>query len=322
MKVLFITYPMAFHTPGGGEIQLLAYKKHLEKKGIQVDLFDPWNPRFLDYDLVHYFSCVGGSIHICNFIKQLGLPLVITSSLWLEENDLIKYPIDEIKYQLNLADYIITNSISESYNLSNYLDISIEKFEHVYNGFDKVFLNKVNGEIFKSEYNINEGFVLNIANIEERKNQISLLSAIKNYPELKLVLMGNIRDQLYYEKIMDLDEYDQVRYLGYFNNESEILRSAISACKLFCLPSTLETPGLSALEAVAQGAQIAVTKIGSTSEYFGNTIASIDPKNVNSIIQAIRNSNVNDNIIDVSKFSWDKVVERLVYIYEKTINKG
>ena len=26
MKVLYATYPMAFHTPGGGEVQLLAYQ--------------------------------------------------------------------------------------------------------------------------------------------------------------------------------------------------------------------------------------------------------------------------------------------------------
>lgn len=48
MKVLFITYHMAFHTPGGEEMQLMAYKKHLELQGVQVDLFDPWNPNFLD----------------------------------------------------------------------------------------------------------------------------------------------------------------------------------------------------------------------------------------------------------------------------------
>ena len=56
MKVLFATYPMAFHTPGGGEVQLLAYRKHLVERGIDVSLMDLWDPRFLEHDVVHFFS--------------------------------------------------------------------------------------------------------------------------------------------------------------------------------------------------------------------------------------------------------------------------
>ena len=78
MKALFATYPMAFHTPGGGEVQLLAYRDHLQRMGVDVTLFDPWNPRFQDHDVVHFFSCVGGSVHFCNFVRNLGKPLVIS----------------------------------------------------------------------------------------------------------------------------------------------------------------------------------------------------------------------------------------------------
>ena len=143
MKVLFITYPMAFHTPGGGEIQLLAYKKYLEKNGIQVDLFDPWNPNFLDYDLVHFFSVIGGSVHLCNFIKNLGIPLVITSSLWITEETKHLYPVGEIRHQLSLADIIIGNSDIECDNMSKVLDLPREKFKTVYNGVENIFFEKV-----------------------------------------------------------------------------------------------------------------------------------------------------------------------------------
>ena len=78
---------MAFHPPGGGEIQLLAYKKHLPALGVEVTLLDPWNPHFLEHDVVHFFSCIGGSSHFCAFIKKLGLPLVVSSSLWLTEQN-------------------------------------------------------------------------------------------------------------------------------------------------------------------------------------------------------------------------------------------
>ena len=60
MKVVFNTYPMAFHTIGGGEIQLIAYKEHLPAYGVEVTLFDQWNPCLFEHDLVHFFSCIAG----------------------------------------------------------------------------------------------------------------------------------------------------------------------------------------------------------------------------------------------------------------------
>ena len=72
---------MAFHTPGGGEIQLKQYRNALIKTGLTVDFFDQWNPKLFEYDLVHFFSCISGSVPFCSFIKNLEIPLVISSSL-------------------------------------------------------------------------------------------------------------------------------------------------------------------------------------------------------------------------------------------------
>ena len=160
LKVLFITYPMAFHTPGGGEMQLLAYKKHLELQGVQVDLFDPWKPNFLDYDLVHFFSVIGGSVHLCNFIKQLGIPLIITSSLWITKETKHLYPVDEIRHQLSLADLIIGNSDIECDQMSNVFGLPREQFATVYNGVEDIFFESVSPELFRDTYNIHNPFQL------------------------------------------------------------------------------------------------------------------------------------------------------------------
>ena len=234
MKILFITYPMAFHTPGGGEIQLLAYKKYLEKNGIQVDLFDQWNPNFLDYDLVHFFSVIGGSVHLCNFIKNLGIPLVITSSLWITEETKHLYPIDEIRHQLSLANIVIGNSDIECDNMAKVLNLPREKFRTVYNGVENIFFDKIDENIFRKHFNIYDNFILNVGNIEPRKNQLNLAKAMKSLPNKKLVLIGHIRDKEYGEKVFEeLDE--QLIYIDYLKNDSELLRSAFSACEIFCL---------------------------------------------------------------------------------------
>ena len=76
MRVLFDTYPWAFVTPGGGEQQLIKYAEHLPRHGVEVVLHDHWHSELESVDAVHFFSCIGGSIHFCNYVRERGLPLV------------------------------------------------------------------------------------------------------------------------------------------------------------------------------------------------------------------------------------------------------
>lgn len=321
MKILFITYPMAFHTPGGGEIQLMAYKKQLELLGHQVDLFNPWKPDFENYDLVHYFSVVGGSIHICNFIKSLKIPLVISSSLWITDETKHLYPLEEIKGQLSLADVIIGNSNIECDNMSNVLNIPRNRFKTVYNGVDDTFYDKVNPNIFREYFNLHDKFVLNIGNIEPRKNQLNLVKAMKSFPNIKLVLIGHIRDGDYANQVM-AEGGKQVQYLGYLENDDQLLRSAFNACEVFCLPSTLETPGLAALEALACNSKVIVTSVGATYEYFRDSVLYCQPMSVNSIVDAIEASLKNNkSSINTSNFLWGNVVSKLSNVYKSTMSK-
>jgi glycosyltransferase involved in cell wall biosynthesis len=321
--IVFSTYPMAFHTPGGGEVQLMAYRKHLEACGVSVRLMDPWNPRFLECKLVHFFSCVGGSIHFCNFVKKLGLPLVITSSLWVTEETRHLYPVDEIRAQLQLADRIVTNSEMESDTLSRVLNISRDRFYVVYNGVDPVFLERPGPELFRHSQGIESPFVLNVGNVEPRKNQHVLAKAMHAFPDHKLVLIGHVREQSYLQQTLQAGLPGQVVYLGPQPHESDTLRSAYQACDVCCLSSTLETPGLAALEAAAQGRPLALTEVGSTREYFGTAAAYLRPSNPQSIAQAINQAlqQTPEQLVKLAQlgasFVWPNVVTRLKELYEQ-----
>ncbi len=139
MRVLFSTYPWAFETPGGGEIQLRKYAEHLPAYGVEAQLHDIWRANLADASLVHFFSCIGGSVHFCNYVRQRGLPLVISSSLWIRPETAHLYPIDEIRSQLALADVVVTNSDAESHSLAEVLDLPRDRFMTVMNGFDPRF---------------------------------------------------------------------------------------------------------------------------------------------------------------------------------------
>lgn len=326
MNVLFATYPMAFHTPGGGEVQLRAYQKYLPEHGVNVDLFNQWDPQFKKYDLVHFFSCVGGSVHFCNFVKQLGLPLVVSSSLWITEDTKHLYPVSEISHQLGLADAVVTNSNLECDTLASVLKLPREKFFTVLNGVDDKFYERISPDLFRIHFNISAQFVLNVGNIEPRKNQLNLIRAMKLVPDMKLVLIGHTRDENYLNLCIE-EGGSQVIYLGAIPHDSDLLKSAYSACSVFCLPSTLETPGLAALEAYAVGMPIAITKVGSTAEYFGESAKYLNPLDVediaNRINEAILSSNSSIPIkrYKIHNYSWGAITGDLKPIYQSLINK-
>ena len=116
----------------------------------------------------------------------------------------------------------------------------------------------------------------------------------------------------------------QFIFLGSLEHRSPMLRSAYAACELFALPSTLETPGLAALEAAAQGVKIIITEVGATKEYFGENVCyirnPIDPDEIaERIHQAIElnsleNSKLLAKIIE-DRFCWQHTIQTLARIY-------
>jgi glycosyltransferase involved in cell wall biosynthesis len=314
---------MAFHTPGGGEIQLLEYQKYLKNNEVDVDLMNLWSPEFLNYNIVHFFGCLSGSNPFCGFIKNMGLPLVVSPNLWITEYTKDNYPYNDIKHQLYIADRVICNSYAECEVLSEVFKLDPSKFETVYNGVDDSFFGATDENTFREYFNIDMPFVLNVANIEPRKNQLNLIRAMKEIPEIKLILIGHKRDSEYAQQCLE-EGGDQVLYLGSLPHDSPLLKSAFLACEVFALPSTLETPGLAALEAAAVGAKIVITSEGSTREYFGEGAEYVDHYSVSSIYRGLINAikSPKDGLLALcvkSNFNWQDAVTKLSKVYKRAL---
>lgn len=323
MKVAFNTYPFAFHTSGGGEVQLLKYKDYLQLKNVDITLFDMWNPNLSTFDLVHFFSCMGGSANFCSFIKEIGTPLVVSPNLWVTSDKINEYPFNEIREVFLLADKIVVNSEMECNLLSKVFSIPSVKFACVYNGIQDIFFSKVDPKTFRNHFGIHDRFVLNIGNIEPRKNQIMLAKAMKNFPELKLVIIGHERN-LNYSKLLSEVAGDQLIKIPAIPQHLEIFRSAYVACEFFALPSTIETPSLAALEACAMGANVLITSEGSTREYFGGGVLYVNPGDINDISKGIKKvltkpKNEMMSFIMRANFSWPKVTQNLYKVYENIL---
>jgi glycosyltransferase involved in cell wall biosynthesis len=302
-------------------MQLLAYERHLPEQGVSVTRFDPWAPQFGSCDLVHFFSCIGGSSHFCAFVKRLGLPLVVSSSLWITEATKSQFPVAEIAHQLHLADRIVTNSVMESDTLAKVLGLARERFVEVPNAIDDRFLVSADAQRFRQAFGLDRPFVLCVANIEPRKNQLGLVRAMLGHPELDLVLVGNIRDAGYWAEVQAAAG-PQLRYVGVLDPNSELLVSAYAGCSVFALPSLFETPGLAALEAIAQGAPVVITSEGSTREYLGTHAYYVDPLSVSAIEEAVARALQSPRSNAYRPETWSGAVARLADVYRAVLAAG
>jgi len=313
------TYPVAFQCPGGGEIQLLKSKEALEQLGHEVILFNQWETNLEDCDVIHHFSVQGGSSNFCNYVKHsTKKPLVISPILWIGQ-DTSDYPMHEINYLLSIADAICPNSNTEIEKFLDVFEAPIDKYHVTYNGIDDIFHKRVNAQLFREHFNIHEPFVLCVGNIEIRKNQHRLVKAAEQ-AGIKLVLIGHIRDQNYFDS-SGINESNNTAYLGALEHHSPLLRSAYSACKVFALPTLLETPGLAALEATASNCKILITQEGCTKEYFEDSAIYCNPYDINSISNGLKKVQNLTSVINISdKYSWLNCGRQLEIIYQSTLS--
>jgi glycosyltransferase involved in cell wall biosynthesis len=320
MRVLFNTYPAAFDCPGGGEIQLLECKAALERLGVEVLLYDQWNPQFEGVDAVHYFSVQGGSTNFCEFVKRKGLPLLISPILWPASENISSYPMEEIQSLLSLCDVVLPNSAAEIDQLGAFFDLDPQKCVVVPNGVSSSFNCLAQSDMFREHLALGGVFLLNVANIEPRKNQLTLIQAVQGM-DLTLVLLGRVRDAAYFEECTRKGS-QFVQYGGFLPHGSDLLKSAYQASEAFVLPSLLETPGLAALEAATQGARLVLTSVGSTREYFQDLVTYVnpyDPADIRAGIEAALGRKSEESLRRhvLENFTWDHAALSLVEAYKR-----
>lgn len=323
MKILFFTYPVAFITPGGGEVQLLETRTALQNLGVTVDLFDPWKPNIDQYDVIHLFSVQSGVRHLQILAQQHGIKVVNSPIMWIQRGA-GNYDMQNLYSIMANSDLVLPNSNAEKNCFLDFYDLPDEKYHVAYNGVDPSVLTPASPDVFSEKFNIEKNsYLLCVANIEPRKNQYRLIEAA-NQLNLPLVLMGHVRDRNYFEECKTIMR-DNCHYVGPLEHGSELFRSAFAGCKMHVLAGLLETPGLSSMEAATLGASIVSTQVGSAFEYFGDLIQYCDPCSADSVAQAIsRTMEVGVDTKKLSehmlqKFTWQQTAQQTLKAYEAVL---
>lgn len=329
IRIGIVTDQFANLTRGGAEVQVDMTVKYLNQlEGIEAAYIDRNTSNIDDYDIVHFFKSMYEFNDLGEWIKIKNIPYVVSTIYYPTKG----YLFTEVLYKyvckyLNKR-FVNMFSLARRYNLwknSKYLfpntdDEALffekigfkDKIEIIPNGIDKEEMLDVSETIFFDKFPFlkNKKFVLNVARIEERKNQLNLLKVCQKM-NVPLVIIGKIWDEEIFKQMKDL-KYDDFYYLGPIYDR-ELLFSAYKACSVFALPSSVETPGIVALEAAYYNKPIVITNNGGTAYYFKNKVEYVQYGNNEELKTALEKSmkKTETNYTElIQEYYWHNIVKK------------
>lgn len=322
---------------GGAEVQIDNTIAALNKiEGITTEIITSQTKDIERFDLIHFFKSSIAYFQFARLLKKNDIPYVVSTIIYPENYtiDLLKYKILKHTPILNkislqkLQYYLWENAVKLFPNTDRELDflraINVTTSAAIIpNGLNICEMEDLADEkLFYESYPFLRGvkFVLNVARIDKRKNQKRLILACKQL-DLPIVLIGNNLDKESFDDVLKVN-YDKLYYLGPIFDKKKLF-GAYKACSLFCLPSTMETPGIAAMEASYFNKPLVITKYGGTKYYFKNKAYYVDWRSVKEIKNGIKTMIKAENISTkemMEQFSWDHIAEMYIVEYLKIIN--
>ncbi|SKA88138.1 Glycosyltransferase involved in cell wall bisynthesis [Clostridium sp. USBA 49] len=313
---------------GDSKIVIMTYK-YLKKLGVEVYINDGYITDYSDYDIVHLFNLtrMGETYKYYKQAHKQKKNIVITPIYGnLKKYYIYKNQVENIKLWERCRLYreeilkgcklIYPNSKIEENMLRN--DFNIELPCSIIPHGVEVENDETPLYNLKGRYNL-EDYVLSVARITPQKNQLALAKAC-NKLGVKLVLIGNINDTSYFNECM---KYKNVVYLGFV--DSYHIYNAYRFSKIHVLPSFMEMPGLSSLEAAASGCNIISTMEGSAEEYFKDMALYVNPYEYENILKVLEEGLKQKKKIKLknhvlNNYNWSNCIEKLYKSYNKILN--
>lgn len=362
MKVLFRTRFDAYTMPGGDTTQMVKTAKALAKHGVNVKIDVSGYEDVSEYDLVHVFNLMRPyeTSKAIFDAKNAGKMIVLSSIYWdfsefnqvgrksfihkvLNENldefsvekikniiryfnhaefkgiglsEFAKYVFSNFRNTLNHVDLFLPNSDSEGVLVQSRV-LPNARYHVVFNGVD------VDQFTLKNNEQRHKDLVV-ASRIDPRKNLLNLVKAIEHQ---SLDIIGGVTpNHKKYSSDVKTNSGSNVRFRGFI--ESSNLADEFNKYKIHILPSWLETPGLSQLEAAACGCNIVSTNKGSAIDYFQDKATYCDPNDISSIrdaVEARMGNLINPKLMSEfvkDNFSWDVAAKQTLQAYEQVLGKN
>lgn len=300
-----------------------------------------WRLRILSnrfcFDKLAIFHGLSGELPV-------GIPKKVKKIVTIHDLIFVRYPklysffdrkihFYKFKYACNVADKIVAISEQTKADIIQFLKVEASKIEVVYQGCHAVFKEEATTN-FKSEvlkkYKIPTNFILNVGTIEERKNALLIVKAIKNI-NTTLVVVG--KKTGYYHKIKTYIEANSLQNKVIFLEGVTLreLAALYQKAEVFVYPSIFEGFGIPIIEALYSKTPVITSKGGVFPEAGGVNSVYINPNSVNELRDAIevllsseeKRKQIAENGFEfVQKFNDEVIAKHMMSVYNKVIEHG
>lgn len=225
------------------------------------------------------------------------------------------------RYCARQAAKILTISEYSKKDICELYEIPESKVAVTYPGYDKERFNE------KVKPGRKDRYLLYLGTLQPRKNIVRLIEAFSQLKtDAKLVVAGMMAEgrggwmyQDTLEKAKSLR--DRIEFTGYVPNEDVpgLMKGAIA----YVLPSLYEGFGIPAIEAMACGTPVLVSKVSSLPEICGEAATYIDdPSDIDSIKQGLKevlekgSEKVNLGLEWVKRYNWEETAKKTLEVLE------
>jgi glycosyltransferase involved in cell wall biosynthesis len=285
---------------------------------------------------------VWNKLHILNVERLVGKLDVFHSSDWTQPpsralkvttiHDLvpIKYPktvrkdlvrkivqthLSRLYWVKKEVDLVIAVSNSTKKDIMEYLGIPENKIRVIYEAADPAFYRSSEEEVklVKQKYKIYDDYFLVVGD-DPRKNLDRILQAYER-----------VRPETRYKLVIAKDGLvpegrGVIHVKGFSRSE---LAALYSGAKVLIFASLYEGFGLPIIEAFACGCPVVTSNVSSMPEIAGGAGVLVDPNEVDSIVDGIKNALKNSQSLirkgyrRAKDFSWRKTAEQTIKVYEE-----
>ncbi|NMR32685.1 glycosyltransferase family 4 protein [Chryseobacterium aquaticum] len=187
----------------------------------------------------------------------------------------------KFKKAAETADKIIAISEQTKRDIIDYLKVSEDKIEVIYQGCHQAFKEQQAEDFIqktKGKFSLPERFILNVGTIEERKNLLNIVKAIDK-TEIPLVVVG--RKTKYFAKIEQYIKKNKLEKQIYFLEGVSMDELAViyKLTDIFVYPSRFEGFGIPIIEALFSKTVVITSNTSCLPEAGGKDSVYIDPEN-------------------------------------------
>jgi len=295
-------------------------------------------------DLIHFFynwSFPFGKTVPSILTVHDVIPFTFREAMGFWRNRFIYRPA--IRAACKLNSIIATVSEYSRQDIAKKVGAPLDKIRVVPNGLrdpaapDKELLAKVT-----KRFALDDGYILNVGGIHERKNIVRLVKAFaglvkdKGYPG-RLVITGSVSGPPYQERMKKLCDAaiaeagmgDRVVFTGFVSEDE--LDLLLAGAALLVYPSLYEGFGIPILEAMKVGTPVVTSNVTAMPEVAGDAAVLVDPLDVDSLASgmasllddaALRENLVAKGHERADGYSWDHAAGMYCDLYREVVQGG